>query len=780
MEKLTDKIDRYFDGAMNAEEKAAFEKEINASADLQQQVDVQRNLRAGIERLGMKSAVSSTFRKMTLKNKIYKWGVATVAVTAIATAAYFGYPALTGNSTADYELPALNEDGTSLWADADRNLPTQLFEIDPTKDTVIETEGGLVFAIPANAFIHAKNPVTLEIREALTPMDIMKGGLSTTSDGQLLETGGMFYLNARDGEISLQIDPAKPIYANVPTNEVRPDMLLFTGERRADGSINWKNPKPLEKQLVPVDIHSLDFYPKGFLHVLGGQGYDVTNKKLTDSIYYSYSGRSGERTASAPSPNFDSLASVSFDGGSLFAANCASCHRISGENSTGPGLKGVLGRIPGGNWKYEWVRDNNALRAKGDAYANFIFKQFNGLPMNAFPNLTNEQIDAILNYTNNGGYPSEIDPARIAAIWNDKFQNTIIATKEFEERLQVIFQSCDPGPLEVYLSNLDKPLWESDSLVYARYRRSEFYTFYLRRDGGITIDQPHMKELQEYQETKRKAVQLAAEKTLKESSDLASLQDSSYSAMKSQQNLDDVTRTGENFAREFDVNLREAYRQLGRPYMKNPPANAYYGFNVNNTGWKNIDKYVFAGIDWEVLTSTANRTTLNYTDPETGEKAVIKYEELKITVADQNSYDQVIVYLASDSLPSFQKVYVKNGAYSEKLNELMRYSLVVIAQKGDKWYWQKTDRVKPGTVDVKLETIAEDKLRKKLNRSFSRSMGQDFEEELEVMIGERTYRQQLKKREAQAEIDRQIMEVIFPCWEVPVEEMNTSEQPRWY
>lgn len=677
MEKLTDKIDRYLDGAMNAEEKSAFENEINANPELKKQVDVQSNLRAGIERLGMKTTVSATFRKMTLKNKIYKWGVATVAVAAIGTATYFGYNAIAQDN---YELPALNEQGTTLWADADRNLPTQLFEIDPGKDTVIETESGLIFAIPAGAFMHAQNPVTLEIREALTPMDIMKGGLSTTSDGQLLETGGMFYLNARNGETSLQLDPQKPIYANVPTNEIKPGMMLFTGERQTDGSINWKNPKPLEKQLVPVDIHSLDFYPKGFLHVLEGLGYDVTDKKLTDSIYYSYSGRK-EKTA----PYY---------------------------------------------------------------YGN----------------------DPVIRTT----YTLEINPASIAAIWNDQFQNTIISTKEFEERLQFIYTKCCAGYLELYINNLDKQLWQIDSMAMTGQAYcselmydQDFENFYLRHDGGITIDQPHMKELQEYQENKRKAVQLAAEKIFSRRNDIEFKQDSSFSAMKSQQNLDDATRAGENFAREFDVNLREAYRQLGKPYVKNPPANAYYGFNMNNTGWNNIDKYVFDGIDEAVLKSTINRTTLNYTDPGSGKKAVIKYEELKIIIADQNSYEQLTVYLASDSLPSFQKVYLKNGGYSEKLDELMQYSLVVFAQKGDQWYWYKTERVKPGTVDVKLETIAEEKLRNKLNRSFRGDMGQDFEKELEVMIGERTYRQQVKKREEQAEIDRQIMKVIFPCWEEP-------------
>ena len=130
MENSTDRIDRYLDGKMDATEKTAFEQEMQHDTSLQQQVEVQRNLRGGIERLGMKSTIASTFRKMTVKNKIYKWGAATVAITAIGVATYFGYQHIShlpGERKITYELPALNENGKAEWANADRSLPTQLF-----------------------------------------------------------------------------------------------------------------------------------------------------------------------------------------------------------------------------------------------------------------------------------------------------------------------------------------------------------------------------------------------------------------------------------------------------------------------------------------------------------------------------------------------------------------------------------------------------------------------------------------------------------------------------
>lgn len=90
------------------------------------------------------------------------------------------------------------------------------------------------------------------------------------------------------------------------------------------------------------------------------------------------------------------------DGKALFKANCSSCHSASEKKVNGPGLKGVLGRIPGGDWKYNWVRNSSAMVKAGDAYAVQVFNDNGGVQMNNFPKLTNEEIDAILTWADAG------------------------------------------------------------------------------------------------------------------------------------------------------------------------------------------------------------------------------------------------------------------------------------------------------------------------------------------------------------------------------------------
>ena len=82
-------------------------------------------------------------------------------------------------------------------------------------------------------------------------------------------------------------------------------------------------------------------------------------------------------------------------GKALYKANCSSCHFASDKDAMGPGLKGVIYRIPGGNWKYLFVRNSDSLYKAGDAYTLALRQKYK-FSCRSFPNLSNEQIDSIL------------------------------------------------------------------------------------------------------------------------------------------------------------------------------------------------------------------------------------------------------------------------------------------------------------------------------------------------------------------------------------------------
>lgn len=98
------------------------------------------------------------------------------------------------------------------------------------------------------------------------------------------------------------------------------------------------------------------------------------------------------------------------DGKALFQSNCASCHNPL-KDATGPALKGVTEKVPSKEWLHNWVRNSQKLISSGDKYANQIFKEWNNLPMTAFPSLSDEEIDAIFTYVNSVEPPAAAGPA---------------------------------------------------------------------------------------------------------------------------------------------------------------------------------------------------------------------------------------------------------------------------------------------------------------------------------------------------------------------------------
>jgi mono/diheme cytochrome c family protein len=96
-------------------------------------------------------------------------------------------------------------------------------------------------------------------------------------------------------------------------------------------------------------------------------------------------------------------------GRDIFRSNCASCHHPVNKG-TGPAMAGVLQRweaegafqgISGKEWLYRWIRNNQEVLASGHPYANNLYLEYNKSIMNLFPALTDEDIDAILYFTEN-------------------------------------------------------------------------------------------------------------------------------------------------------------------------------------------------------------------------------------------------------------------------------------------------------------------------------------------------------------------------------------------
>ena len=97
-----------------------------------------------------------------------------------------------------------------------------------------------------------------------------------------------------------------------------------------------------------------------------------------------------------PAPPVE-LTEVQKEGKNIFNTNCAACHKLY-KKAVGPALFGVAEKYER-DWLYKWIKNSAALIASGDAQAVAVYNEYGQANMNAFPQLSNEDIDKILEYT---------------------------------------------------------------------------------------------------------------------------------------------------------------------------------------------------------------------------------------------------------------------------------------------------------------------------------------------------------------------------------------------
>lgn len=96
---------------------------------------------------------------------------------------------------------------------------------------------------------------------------------------------------------------------------------------------------------------------------------------------------------------------MNLKGEKLFKANCNACHKIDRE-VIGPQLKGMSERHER-RWLYKWIRNSQELIKSGDQRANALYEEYGRSVMTAFPTLSDEDIDDIIEYVDGKGpHPS--------------------------------------------------------------------------------------------------------------------------------------------------------------------------------------------------------------------------------------------------------------------------------------------------------------------------------------------------------------------------------------
>lgn len=715
MNDNTQLIDQYLRDEMTATDKTAFESRLAADKSLQEELKIQQALIEAIKSAGVKQQFGRAIQNRMIINRLVKLAV----VVIIAAAVYviytnrdklFGHnretdlpPTITATAQAEIE----NTEDTLVTLRQSLARP-EFFTIDNSADTIIETNDGLVVGVPAHAFNSSNNIVQLSIRTALNAYDIIRNGLSAESNGNLLQTAGMFYINGYEKGKPLSL--LKDITVSVPAQKRNPKMQLFDGVADSNGHINWVNPKPIEPTLRTYDITTLDFYPPKYIPLLKTLNKKYRDKQYTDSLYYSFSGYPPHSIPETPK----TIEEEKTD---------SSAKQLPAPNPRPLDFQDTISRLTADT---TWPIRDSAIETEL--------------------------------------YHYEIDPARIKAIWNKRYNNTILATKEFEERLHFLHGLCTSVYLDAYLAGLNKPLYEIDQYcasISSGEVRKKFLAFAARKDGAVHISAGMQAKLNEYFQQRYKIYQEAAIKTREKYEDSLANLDRIADEKKRTAATRDFIRNQKNLDEEYCINITDAYRQIGVEKHCNDtipprtPAPYYYTVTISTPGWKNLDAYVYE--------ATSNRSSMTYTDPVTGKAATVTYKDLSIRISNGAQFENLRVYLIPDGLTSFQRLKQSGDMFNEKMNASFKYDAVAVGWIGTKMYVYKVKNLSPGSHVFELTEQPGAALRT-LTSEYAVVKQQDLKAEWESQL----FEQQEAIRQIQVSMDRefrlQVAASIFSCY----------------
>jgi hypothetical protein len=162
-----------------------------------------------------------------------------------------------GNRRVDINTTLYKYENVADLFESESKKNNQVFSINNKKQTTIKAANGTEISIPADAFVFedgsiATGNIQFEVKEALSTTDILLSGLSTKSDGKLLQTGGMVHIEASINGKKLLLAKNKNVDIKLPTKNAVAGMELFYGEKTKSGTINWK---PTGQQPKSVELN---------------------------------------------------------------------------------------------------------------------------------------------------------------------------------------------------------------------------------------------------------------------------------------------------------------------------------------------------------------------------------------------------------------------------------------------------------------------------------------------------------------------------------------------
>lgn len=755
-QNITKIIDQYLNDELSSNDKIAFEQKLTENTHFQAEVSLQEDIMAGAKRAAQRSEIKS-IKKAYHLNKLLKWGGGVLSVITIIAAASLiliqpaennsNYESSSNPSSAHSSMTVTSPNQVKYTPDVIEeklaenlnivapiaDLFIQYFKI-PTEGTIVLSQQGVLLSVPENAFLKNGKPysgaVTLQFQEAKDASDIVKSGLNTMAGDRLLETQGMFSLAGftQKGE-KLELNPAIGVYLQVPVDEYKEGMQLFTGEKSKSGNIDWVNPVPLAKIPVPIDMNQLDFFPACYEDKLDELKW-TKSKKSRDSLYLSF-----EKGWIADLNNENII--IQPDSEEL--AIVVPSNKNKWERPlTKDEARFIYKKVRKGDLDRNMSRDEACILASwAEGPSSSDFKHF----ICEIESVAEEDVAEVAS--------QHISPSKVLGFWNKKFNNTILSTREFERRMKAVHATCDDAVLNRYTSQLNKSITEIDAQIVTM-GYANFKTFVVENVGALNSNDPHLKSLTAFYENGVQQLKKEAKLNREKELNRRKKWDNNIQKERQKEKTRKISREIQNLNEEYQFNLKNVYKQLGRSV----------GFKMKHGGGTvvNIDKYV--------MDATIARQSTTITNPFSGKTAKITYNAFTFSIPNEDKYIKLYTYLFPHQINSYQRIEGINGSFSYNLNDDIVYDIgiVGITEDGYEYFQKQTfNGGELGALQLKKVTEKElDASIKQLNKKRI-SRPTTITDELDWLYKERIDYKEQKMRTEMRVFRQEIRTIIFPC-----------------
>lgn len=681
-------IEQYLLGNLTDKQNKEVEQLIKDNADFAEQVEAQRLLIQTVRRKALRSEIEKASK--VRNGNWWKWGGGAILLGVII---YFALPFFQDDKIVEIpivenevELASNDFRGLKTWIDPD----IQTFHFNAEDGATIEGKDGILVIVPPNGLVDTdgnvvKGPVDFELVEAVTMDDMVLYNLTTTSGDKNLETGGMFYTNATKNGNQLQVNPNRPLYVEVPTDEKKSGMMAFKGEVTPEGNITWKEPKKLKKFLNLIDFKNLDFLPEGFEDRIKqeekGSPFYLSAKRQIDSLYYTLS---CVETVSnliieetAPEVEFE---------------------RVSLIDEPAPGRVAIRDTIIKNVVKVKKRKKVRKRPLKNLTNTSLNFAQF-GVDISnveeaaatATPAEYEGSADSIATEET---FCCGVDPLTVKTILHKNFANSFIATKEFEARLALLHKAKNGDDLvKLYINNLGKDMWEVDSMVMKRLKgklRQQFILFKNERLTNIKDADIYQKQLSAFY-NKKMNEEKEALKTLKNK--LAKMNSQELAKLQA-----DLKQLRKEAGDKFDKTVQQ---QIANRLPSSAPVASVANSQTYSTpwfsfGWANIDRYL----------------------------KTIGEDSKKVTLIANDAYPNVKIYQWLNIINTLTPITVSEGkgvsifpaSGTTNAKRMSKTKAIAISREGDnmKWAVVTFNPYKQDSVIFKLEPAHIDLVKSKL------------------------------------------------------------------